>query len=180
MSGTRRPDVTEVELVGGVEKRAIVIEAYDDDWPRRYRSHEERIRAAVGPAAVQVEHIGSTSVPGLGAKPIIDILVVVADITAEEEYVDPLVAAGYLLRAREPGHRLLRTPELDVHIHVLPVGHPDIEPYLVLRERLRTDEADRALYERTKRALATRDWVDMNAYADAKADVIAGILARGS
>ncbi|WP_205314606.1 GNAT family N-acetyltransferase [Nocardioides houyundeii] len=175
----RRPDVTDVELVGGVEKREIVVSPYDDTWPVTFGEHEARIREAVGAATVQVEHIGSTSVPGLAAKPIIDILLVVPDITAEEDYLDQLLAAGYQLRTREPGHRLVRPPTRDVHVHVLEVGHGGIEDYLVLRERLRSDEADRALYERTKRALAARDWPDTNAYADAKTEVIAGILARG-
>ena len=80
-----------------------------------------------------MEHVGSTSVPGLAAKPIIDILLVVPDITAEEDYLDQLLASGYQLRAREPGHRLVRTPARDVHVHILEVGHPDIDDYLVLR-----------------------------------------------
>lgn len=175
----RRADVTRLELVGGVERRQIVLAPYDDTWPVTFGEHRARIRAAVGDHAVQVEHIGSTSVPGLAAKPIIDILLVVPDITAEEDYLAPLLATGYELRAREPGHRLVRTPGRDVHVHVLEVGHADIDDYLVLRERLRRDEADRALYERTKRALAARDWPDMNAYADAKTEVIAEILSRG-
>ena len=71
------------------------------------------MRTAVGGTAVEVEHIGSTSVAGLAAKPIIDILVTVPDITAEEDYLEPLVAAGYVLRVREPGHRMVRTEQRD-------------------------------------------------------------------
>ena len=102
-------DVTEVELVGGVEQRDLFLVAPDDSWPAEYRRHEARIRRALGEAAVAVEHIGSTSVPGLAAKPIIDILVTVPDIAAEQDHVEPLLAAGYVLRVREPGHRLVRT-----------------------------------------------------------------------
>ncbi len=175
----RRPDVTVVELVGGVERRELALADPDAAWPRVYAAHERRIRDALGPVAVAVEHIGSTAVPGLAAKPIVDVLVTVADVTAEEDYLDPLLAAGYELRVREPGHRLVRTPERDVHVHVLPVGHPQAADYLVLRDRLRADSADRALYERTKRALLEQEWPDMNAYSDAKTEVVAGILERG-
>ncbi|WP_127481282.1 GrpB family protein [Nocardioides pantholopis] len=174
----RRPDVTGIEIVGGVEKRDLVIAEYDASWPVSYREHASRIRAALGATARQLEHIGSTSVPGLAAKPIIDILVTVGDITAEEDYLGPLIAAGYVLRVREPGHRLVRTPELDVHVHILQTGDSAAEDYLVFRDRLRRDEGDRGLYERTKRALVERDWPDMNAYADAKTDVITEIRGR--
>ncbi len=130
------------------------------------------------PASVDIEHIGSTSVPGLAAKPIVDIAVAVADITAEEDYLDGLLAAGYELRVREPGHRLVRTPERDIHVHIYERGNEAIDEYLLLRNHLRSDAADRALYESTKRALMTQQWDDMNAYADAKTDVILEIKAR--
>ena len=174
----RRPDVTSVELVGGVEKRDLVIAEYDPSWADAFSEHEQRIRAALGEAAQQVEHIGSTSVPGLAAKPIIDILVVVDDITAEEDYLPQLLDTGYVLRVREPGHRLVRTPELDVHVHILETGDVAADDYLLLRDRLRTDQGDRELYERTKRDLVAQDWPDMNAYSDAKGQVIAEIKQR--
>jgi GrpB-like predicted nucleotidyltransferase (UPF0157 family) len=174
----RRADVTETELVGGVEKRDLVIEDHSPAWQADYAAHLERISDAVGGYAVAIEHIGSTSVPGLAAKPIIDVLVTVPDITAEEDYLDPLLAAGYELRVREPGHRMVRNPERDAHVHVLDVDDPAAADYLLLRDRLRTDAQDRADYERTKRALAQRDWPDMDAYAEAKTDVIEGIKAR--
>ena len=174
----RRPDVVDPELIGGVERRELVIAEPDPAWAASYRDHEVRIREALGDGAVAVEHIGSTSVPGLAAKPIIDVLVVVPDITAEEDYVDPLLSAGYELRVREPGHRLVRTPERDVHVHILEPADPAIDEYLLLRDHLRRDEEDRSLYERTKRQLAARDWPDMNAYADAKTEVIEAIKGR--
>jgi GrpB-like predicted nucleotidyltransferase (UPF0157 family) len=174
----RRPDVTAVELVGGVEKSALVLRDHDPTWAETYAQHERRIRSVLGAAAVQVEHIGSTSVPGLAAKPIIDVLVTVEDITAEEDYLDQLVGAGYELRVREPGHRLVRTPARDAHVHVLQVGDPAAADYLLFRDRLRSDPEDRREYERTKRALIEQDWPDMNAYADAKTDVITGIKKR--
>ncbi len=174
----RRSDITTVEIHGGIEKRELTIADYDPKWPVTYRQHETRIRAALGSGALQIEHIGSTSVPGLAAKPIIDILVTVDDITAEEDYLDPLVAAGYRLRVREPSHRMVRTPELDVHVHILQAGDIAADDYLLLRDHLRRNAADRHLYERTKRSLATMEWPDMNAYADAKTDVITEIKNR--
>lgn len=175
----RRPDVTATEVVGGTQKRDIVVVDADPSWADRYAGHQRRIDRALGSVAVQLEHIGSTSVPGLAAKPIIDVLVVVDDITDEEAYLPPLLAAGYLLRVREPGHRLVRTPDRDVHVHILEVGDPAIDDYLVLRDRLRRNASDRELYAETKRVLAERDWPSMDAYSDAKTDVIRGILARG-
>jgi len=175
---SRRPDVTTVELVGGIEKRPLVLADYDPQWPEAYLAQEQRIRAALGPAAVQIEHIGSTSVPGLAAKPIIDVLVTVEEITAEEDYLDQLLQVGYELRVREPGHRLVRTPARDVHVHIMEVGDEAAGEYLLLRDHLRTDAQDRALYERTKRALLEQDWADMNAYAEAKTGVISEIKGR--
>ena len=128
--------------------------------------------------SISVEHIGSTSVPGLAAKPILDIVVTVADITAEEDYLDPLLRAGYELRVREPGHRLVRTPARDVHVHVYERDDPAVDAHLLLRDHLRSDADDRARYERTKRALLSRRWEDSNDYADAKTDVIVALLAR--
>ena len=174
----RRPDVTTLELLGGVEKRELVLVDHDPEWSTTYAEHERRILAALGAVAVQVEHIGSTSVPGLAAKPIIDVLVTVEDITAEEDYLVPLLEAGYVLRVREPGHRLVRTPARDVNVHVMRAGDPLAADYLVFRDRLRSDPDDRILYEGTKRVLVEQDWPDTNAYADAKTDVVAEILAR--
>src|SRR4051794_26907026 len=105
----------------------------------------------LGPPRSQSSTSDSTSVPGLAAKPIIDILVTVADITAEEDYLEPLVASGYVLRVREPGHRMLRTEQRDVHIHILELDDPAAGDYLLLRDHLRIDQADRQLYENTKR-----------------------------
>ncbi len=174
----RRADATTVELVGGPEPLELPLHDYEDRWPDVYLEHRNRIRDALAPVDVDIEHIGSTSVPGLAAKPIIDIVVAVDDITAEEDYLDPLLAAGYELRVREPGHRLVRTPARDVHVHVYERGAPAVNAYLLLRDRLRSDPDDRALYESTKRALLSRRWTDMNDYADAKTEVILAIQAR--
>jgi len=172
-----RPDVTTIELVGGVEPLTHELHEYDERWPALYAENERRIRAVL--PGVTIEHIGSTAVPGLAAKPIIDIVVAVDDITAEEDYLDALLSIGYVLRVREPEHRLVRTPERDVHVHIYERGNPAIAEYLRLRDRLRADPADRALYESTKRALMNQSWGDMNDYAAAKTEVIAAIKSRG-
>ncbi|GAA4676561.1 GrpB family protein [Frondihabitans cladoniiphilus] len=174
----RRPDVTTVGIVGGPEPLELALHEYDDRWPALYEGHEQRIRDALAPARAEIHHIGSTSVPGLAAKPIVDVVVAVADITAEEDYLDALLEAGYLLRVREPGHRLVRTPARDVHVHVFERGDPAVSEYLLLRDHLRADAPDRALYESTKRTLLERRWSDMNDYSDAKTEVILAIKAR--
>ena len=174
----RRPDVTTVEIVGGPEKLEVGLDDYDARWTQDYRHHRRRILDALAAVDVDVEHIGSTAVPGLAAKPIVDIVVAVPDITAEEEYLDKLLAAGYELRVREPGHRLVRTPTRDVHVHVYERGDAAVHEYLLLRDHLRTHAGDRALYEGVKRALISQQWDDMNDYADAKNDVILAIKAR--
>jgi GrpB-like predicted nucleotidyltransferase (UPF0157 family) len=184
----RRPDVTTTDIVGGAEPVRITLHDYDERWPAAFEAHRRRIVKALAPTGteagteaggdVQVEHIGSTAVPGLAAKPIVDVVVVVPDITAEEDYLDPLLAAGYELRVREPGHRLVRTPERDVHVHVYERGATAVDEYLLLRDHLRADTADRDLYAATKRELLDRRWDDMNDYADAKTEVITAIKGR--
>jgi GrpB-like predicted nucleotidyltransferase (UPF0157 family)/predicted N-acetyltransferase YhbS len=168
-------------LIGGPEKRPIVIVDYDPQWPAKYQEHASRILQAVGGSDLQIEHIGSTSVPGLGAKPVIDILLVVKDAANEADYLSSLEATGYVLRVREPDfdeHRMFRNPERNVHIHVFGEDSKEIARYLVFRDHLRRNENDRKRYEALKRELATRDWPHMDAYAAAKGEFIESIIAR--
>ncbi|WP_423918995.1 GrpB family protein [Frigoribacterium sp. 2-23] len=174
----RRPDVSTLDLVGGPEPLRVELHEHDARWAADYLEHRARIVDALSAVDVDVEHIGSTSVPGLAAKPIVDIVVAVPDITAEEDYLEPLLAAGYLLRVREPGHRLVRTAARDTHVHLYQRGDAAVSEYLLLRDHLRSDADDRARYERVKRDLMTRSWSDTNDYADAKDDVIAEIKQR--
>jgi GrpB-like predicted nucleotidyltransferase (UPF0157 family) len=170
-------------IIGGVERQAIVVADYDPAWPGRFRREEAKIRTTLGEAALAIEHIGSTSVPGLAAKPIVDILLVVEDSGEEASYLPALEEAGYVLRVREPDfheHRMFRTPEKDVHLHVYSAGSPEIERYLLLRDRLRENAEERELYVRTKRELARRDWPSMQHYAEAKTEVVEGIIARAA
>src|SRR5438067_8045924 len=135
----------------------ITLVEYDPVWPKNFAREAKRIKGALGERAIIVEHIGSTSVLGLVAKPIIDILLVVVDSADEPSYVPALEAAGYVLRIREPDwdeHRLFNGPEIDVNLHVYTKGSDEIERYLLLRGRLRENVADRDLYAQTKRDLA--------------------------
>ena len=154
---------------------------YDPEWPRLYRREAERIRAVLGKRVVRLEHIGSTSVPGLAAKPIIDVLLVVPDSADEPAYVPDLEAAGYVLVIRQPGwfqHRAFKGPDTDVNLHVYSPGCQEIERYLLFRDRLRASPEDRARYQRAKRELAERDWTYVQQYADAKSEVVEEIIAR--
>ena len=154
---------------------------YHPSWPELFSRHVERIAAALGERALMIEHVGSTSVPGLSAKPTIDILLVVADSADEETYVPALIAGRYVLRIREPDwdeHRMLVDRDRTAQVHVHPDGSAEIERFLLFRDRLRTNQAGRELYERTKHELAKRDWKYGQNYADAKGDVVEGIIAR--
>ena len=168
--GERTPHNAPVELV-----------EYDLEWPELFRQAEEKIRGALGERALSVEHVGSTSVPGLAAKPIIDINLEVADTTDEDAYVPPLEDAGYVLRIREPDwfeHRLFKGTDPAVNLHVFPAGCAELERMLRFRDHLRANDGDRDLYLRTKRELATRTWEHVQHYADAKSEVVEEIMRR--
>ena len=132
----------------------------------------------LGSVARRIGHVGSTAVPGLAAKPIVDISVSVDDVDHDEVYRPAMERAGYELRVLELGHRMFRTPGRDVHVHFWPAGGDDERRHLVFRDWLRVDAADRRRYEEHKRELARRDWADMNDYAQAKNTIIDEIMRR--
>jgi GrpB-like predicted nucleotidyltransferase (UPF0157 family) len=171
--------------VGPREKHNAPVELaeYDSAWPELYEREEERIRKALGERALQVEHTGSTAVPGLAAKPIIDIVLVVQDTTDEGAYVPALESAGYMLRIREPEwheHRMFKGTDPAVNLHVFPAGCGEVRRMLTFRDHLREHEAERELYERTKRELAGQRWEHVQHYADAKTEVVKKIMARAT
>jgi GrpB-like predicted nucleotidyltransferase (UPF0157 family) len=154
---------------------------YDPAWPQLFAREDVRVRAALGDRVLLLEHVGSTSVPGLAAKPRIDMLLVVADSADELTYVPALEAAGYVLHIREPNwfeHRMFKGPDTAVNLHVFSPGCPEIDRMLLFRDWLRGNAADRHLYERTKRELAGREWTYGQHYADAKSPVVEEIIAR--
>jgi GrpB-like predicted nucleotidyltransferase (UPF0157 family) len=182
-----RPPLTEEQIrtctIGALKSLSsrILIVDYDSRWPRLFAREADRIRAALGCRALRIEHTGSTSVPGLVAKPIIDILLVVNDSADEEMYVPPLVATGYLLHIRETNwyeHRMFRGPDTKINLHAFSSGCPEIDRMLAFRDWLRCNAADRDLYARTKLALAQQEWKYIQNYADAKTVVIEEIIAR--
>lgn len=159
----------------------IELAPYDPAWPSHFGRLAGEVRAALGHRARRIEHVGSTSVPGLFAKPVIDMILVVDDSSDEAAYVPPLEAAGFALRIREPEwneHRLLSPSRIPANLHVFSVGCPEVEQMVLLRDWLRSHEEDRALYERTKQELANRTWRHVQEYADAKSEVVRAILAR--
>ena len=133
--------------------RGIVIEVYDPDWPRRFTVLAERILGALGDRALSIEHVGSTSVPGLAAKPIIDVNLVVADSSDEVDYVPALEAAGFVLRVREPWwyeHRCLVFADPRCNLHVFSPGCAEAARHRIFRDWLRATPADRDLYRDAK------------------------------
>jgi GrpB-like predicted nucleotidyltransferase (UPF0157 family) len=171
-------DYLDAVLIEGREERELILVDYVPKWATRFASERVRILEALGEVARRVEHVGSTAVPGLAAKPIVDILVAVDDPDDEEGYLDAMEATGYELGVREPGHRMFRTPERDVHVHVWKAGSEDERRHLLFRDWLRRAPDDRALYESVKRRFVGERFTDMNYYARAKGPVIAQIMRR--
>jgi GrpB-like predicted nucleotidyltransferase (UPF0157 family) len=173
----RAVTIGEPQVHGG----PIDLRNYDPQWPHLFSREARRIKNALGNRALLVEHVGSTSVPGLAAKPVIDILLVVKNSADEKAYVPPLEGAGYILRIREPEwheHRLFKGPNSNVNLHVFSDASAEVERMILFRDRLRIDGRDRELYARTKRELAGRHWRYIQDYADAKGEVVETILAR--
>jgi len=155
----------------------------DPSWSGQYAAEAAVVRAALGDVALELHHVGSTSVPRLSAKPVIDMVLVVERSAAESVYLPALAGAGYALRIREPDwfeHRLLRRELPEVNLHVFSSGCPEVDRMLAFRNWLREHDSDRSLYEQAKQALAQRKWQYLQHYADAKTAVIEEILLRAT
>ncbi len=166
-----------------VHNAPIELIEYSAEWPALFIREAKRVRATLGERVLMLEHAGSTSVPGLAAKPIIDMLLAVADSADEPAYVPAMTSAGYVLRIREPEwhqHRLFKGPDTDINLHVYSFGCPEMDKMLMFRDWLRSNDADRELYERAKRELAKQTWKYVQDYADAKTSVVKEIIARAS
>jgi GrpB-like predicted nucleotidyltransferase (UPF0157 family) len=183
----KRPPLTDEEIctltIGELRPMSsrILIVDYDPQWPELFRREADRIRAVLGSRALRIEHTGSTSVPGLVAKPVIDMLLVVTDSADEGTYKPDLEAVGYSLRIREPNwyeHRMFNGPDTETNLHIFSDGCPEIDRILLFRDWLRSNAADRDLYARTKLALAKKEWKYIQNYADAKTAIIEEIMAR--
>ena len=156
---------------------------YNAEWPALFIREAERVRATLGARVLMLEHVGSTSVPRLAAKPIIDMILAVTDSADEPAYVPAMESAGYVLHIREPEwhqHRLFKGPDTNINLHVYSFGCPEMDKMLMFRDWLRSNDADRELYERTKRELARQTWKYVQNYADAKTSVVEEIVARAT
>lgn len=141
--------------MGPPPPETVAIVAYKPECPGRYQAAAAEIRAALGQAAVDIEHVGSTSVERLAAKDVIDIDLTVADPRDEEGYVSPLARIGYILTIREPSwheHRCLRRAEPRVNLHVFGPDCPEVIRHRMFRDWLRAHPEDHTRYEEAKRA----------------------------
>jgi len=170
-----------VSGTANVHNDTVHLAPYDPSWPQQYEAEAAKIRGALGERALVLEHVGSTSIPGIPAKPVLDILLAVADSADEAAYVPALAAKGYRLHIREPDweqHRLLKGPGPAVNLHVFTLGSREIQRMIAFRDRCRAHPEERRLYEETKRALAERVWRYVQHYANAKGEVVDAIIAR--
>ena len=159
----------------------IYLAPYDPDWSSQFSQLANLIRGTLVEKILLLEHVDSTSVPGLSAKPIIDIVLAVANSADESSYVPLLEEKGFVLRIREPDwfeHRVLKTPDIAGNLHVFSVGCEEIDRMLAFRNWLQSHDDDCRFYEETKRELAARTWKDIQNYADAKSEFVQEILAR--
>ena len=173
------PDIA--PWVGGPPPaETVVIADPDPVWPQRYAALAADIRAALGASVLDMEHVGSTSVPGLAAKDVIDIDLIVFDPREEDRYVPALEPLGYTLVIREPAwheHRALRRGDPRVNLHVFGPDCPETIRHRMFRDWLTTHPEDRALYEQAKRAAVPGGGTVMD-YNRRKEDVIRQIYDR--
>lgn len=168
------------------ERDPVNIVEPDPRWPARFEASAAAIRAACGEHLVGLEHVGSTSVPGLAAKPIIDLMPVVARFEDGEACIAPIEALGYAYRG-EYGiagrHYFVRDGDGDrlrEHVHLLVAGSAEAEKHLLFRDYLRAHPDRARAYETLKRALALRHGGDREAYTDGKAAFVEATLALGA
>lgn len=167
-------------VVGPPPPTVVTIAPYDAGWPARFCALAGDIRAAVGDVALEVEHVGSTSVPGLAAKNIIDIDLTVADPADEGSYVPLLESIGYVLTIREPSfhqHRCLVLSEPKVNLHVYGPDCPESIRHRMFRDWLRSHPDDREAYEQAK-VRAIPGGGNVMDYNRRKEDVLRGIYDR--
>ena len=144
-------------VAGGPTSGPVEVVPYDPAWPARYEQVAALVRDALGDRALAVEHVGSTSVPGLAAKPVIDVDLTVADSSDETSYLRDLEAAGFRLAVREPGwhqHRALTLADPRTNLHVFSPDCPELERQRLFRDWLCEHPEDRALYRDAKLAAA--------------------------
>ena len=167
--------------VGGQPPRTIEVVPYDARWPSEFGRLSTKIRAALGQRVLALEHVGSTAVPGLAAKPVIDADLTVADSADEAAYVPALEAAGFVLRIREPDweeHRLLTFEDPRTNLHVFSPDAREPRRHVLFRDWLRTSDADRAAYAGLKSELGLRGFTDGMDYNNHKGALVYDIYER--
>ncbi|HUQ21216.1 MAG TPA: GrpB family protein [Gemmatimonadaceae bacterium] len=165
----------------GLESGTVRVVEYNPGWPDLFAKEAERIRAVVDAShlSVTLEHTGSTSIQGLAAKPIIDILAGYPDGAIVHDYIEALQAAGYTHRGEQgiPGREFFRRGDpRSYHVHMVLIGSPFWNDHLLFRDRLRADASLRDAYGALKLDLAKRYPRDREAYIDAKGPFVADVL----
>jgi GrpB-like predicted nucleotidyltransferase (UPF0157 family) len=160
----------------------IVVVAYDPEWPRQFQALAVRLRRALGQTALRIDHIGSTSIPGLDAKPVIDLQISVASFEPLDAYRLPLESLGFVFRADNPDRtkRYFREPPgtRRTHVHVRRAGSHSEQLALLFRDYLRAHPGDARRYAQLKQRLAVRYRNDRGGYTEAKGPFVWETLAR--
>ena len=160
----------------------VVLAAYDPSWPEIFAGEAEAIRQVLGDVLIGIEHVGSTSVPGLTSKPVIDIVVTVTSLAAGTAAIRALEALGYDCRGENgiPGRLFFRKGAIEFkrthHLHLIEAGHEQWESMLAFRDYLRSHPGDARRYEELKRALAVKFRDNRSAYTNGKAEFVRAVL----
>jgi GrpB-like predicted nucleotidyltransferase (UPF0157 family) len=169
--------------VGPARNDPVEVVDPDPAWPARFEEARGRLATSLGPAAVRIDHVGSTAVPGLAAKPVIDIQVSVPDVEDDAAYRERIEHVGVVLQWTEPGHRYFRAPPGQPrlwHIHVCSTGSAWERDHLLFRDYLRAHPETAAAYAQLKRELAARHRNGRLDYTDAKDPFIDAALERAA
>lgn len=168
-------EIAAARVAGRAVSAPVVVVPPDPAWPDHFADVRRRLRQALGDRALAVEHVGSTAVPGLWAKPVIDVDLTVADSAEEEAWLPDLEAAGFELRVREPEweqHRCLKGHGPEANVHVFSPGAREPRRHVMFRDWLRTHDDDRAAYAAVKREVAARGFSDAMLYNNEKAWIV--------
>lgn len=162
----------------------IIIEDYDPRWPQQFEQIRSRIAPSLAPLAAAIEHVGSTAVPGLAAKPIIDIDVLLRPAAEVSEAIARLATLGYEHRGDlgVPGREAFRAPGNDFphHLYVHPPESGEYVRHITFRDHLRAHPEDAHAYECLKRALAQQYRDDREAYNQGKTEFVENVLHRAA
>jgi GrpB-like predicted nucleotidyltransferase (UPF0157 family) len=163
--------------------RTIEVVAYDPAWPERFQEAADELAALFGDEIMAIHHIGSTAVPGLASKPIVDLCVEVRDLARVDAFDAEMIRRGYLVRGEAgiAGRRFFvkRTEEVrSHHVHAYQMGHPEVERHLAFRDYLIAHPGEAALYGRVKKEAVRRFPHDIEGYMEAKRDLILDLIRK--